>query len=111
MGYDGFGRVTFVRAPVAGHSGTSECAANTVPLQRFEYELAVEGLPVSLVRAYAAKPPKLAGVMPGPATNDEVSALLHRCLAPNAAERPTAAELRAVLSGRGPRAEASHPSW
>ena len=59
----------------------------------------------SLVRGYAAKPPKLAGLMPAPATNAGVSAMLHRCLAPNAAERPTAAELRAVLSGRGPRAD------
>jgi hypothetical protein len=55
----------------------------------------------SAVRAYAAKPPVLAGQMPGPATNAEVSTILHRCLAPNAANRPTAAELRAALSGRG----------
>ena len=60
-----------------------------------------------LVHAHAAKPPVLAGVMPGPATNDEVSAALHRCLSPDAAARPTASALRAVLSGRGPRAEAS----
>lgn len=53
-----------------------------------------------LVRAYAAKPPVLVGVMPAPATNAEVSAALHRCLAPDPAARPTAAELRAVLSGR-----------
>jgi serine/threonine protein kinase len=58
----------------------------------------------SLVRAYAAKPPALAGPMPAPATNAEVSAALRRCLSPNAADRPTAAELRAVLSGRAPRA-------
>jgi hypothetical protein len=56
------------------------------------------------VRAHAAPVPVLAGTMPGPASNREVSAALHRCLSPNAAERPTAAELRAVLSGRGPRA-------
>ena len=60
----------------------------------------------SLVRAYAAKPPVLAGPMPAPATNAEVSAILHRCLSPNAGERPTAAELRAVLSGRAPRSAA-----
>jgi serine/threonine protein kinase len=58
----------------------------------------------SLVRADAAKPPALAGPMSAPATNAEVSAALHRCLSPNAADRPTAAELRAVLSGRAPRA-------
>ena len=54
-----------------------------------------------LVRTHAAPPPKLAGVMPGPATNAEVSAMLHRCLSPEAAARPTASELRAALSGRG----------
>ena len=58
----------------------------------------------SLVRAYGAKPPGLAGTMPAPATNAEVSVALRRCLSPNAADRPTAAELRAVLSGRAPRA-------
>jgi hypothetical protein len=59
----------------------------------------------ALVRAHAARPPLLLGVMPGPATNAEVSAALHRSLSPNAADRPTAAELRAVLSGRGARRE------
>ena len=55
----------------------------------------------ALVREHAAKPPALLGVMPSPATNAEVSAALHRCLSPDPALRPTAAELRAVLSGRG----------
>ena len=54
-----------------------------------------------LVQSHAAKPPALAGVMPSPASNAEVSSFLHRCLSPNPADRPTAAELRAVLSGRG----------
>jgi serine/threonine protein kinase len=54
----------------------------------------------ALVRAHAAKPPVLAGVMPAPADNAAVSAALHRCLSPDPAARPTAAELRAVLSGR-----------
>jgi eukaryotic-like serine/threonine-protein kinase len=53
-----------------------------------------------LVAAYAAKPPALAGVMPAPANNADVSAALHRCLSPDPAARPTAGELRAVLSGR-----------
>ena len=52
------------------------------------------------VKAYAAKPPALIGLMPAPARNAEVSASLHRCLAPDPAARPTAAELRSVLSGR-----------
>ncbi|MEJ7810543.1 MAG: protein kinase [Gemmatimonadaceae bacterium] len=54
------------------------------------------------VRAYAAKPPTLGGTMTAPADNRAVSAALHRCLSPDAAKRPTAAELRAALSGRTP---------
>jgi hypothetical protein len=53
------------------------------------------------VQAHAAKPPALIAAMPSPADNAEVSAALHRCLSPDPAARPTAAELRAVLSGRG----------
>ena len=56
------------------------------------------------VLAYAARPPALVGTMPAPASNAEVSAALHRCLSPDPARRPTAAELRAVLGGRGPKA-------
>jgi serine/threonine protein kinase len=63
----------------------------------------------SLVQAHAAKPPALVGMMPAPASNAEVSAALHRCLSPDPAARPTAAELRAVLSGRGARPEAAKP--
>ena len=54
-----------------------------------------------LVHAHATKPPALLGMMPAPASNAEVSAALWRCLSPDPAARPTAAELRAVLSGRG----------
>jgi serine/threonine protein kinase len=54
-----------------------------------------------LVQSYAAKTPALAGVMPAPASNAEVSSFLHRCLAPDPTARPTAAEVRAILSGRG----------
>jgi serine/threonine protein kinase len=60
-----------------------------------------------LVRDYAAKAPALAGVMPPPATNAEVSATLYRCLSPDPAARPTAAEVRAVLSGRGAKSTAA----
>ncbi|WP_201835069.1 protein kinase domain-containing protein [Microvirga zambiensis] len=60
-----------------------------------------------LVQSHAAKPPALAGVMPAPASNAEVSSFLHRCLAPDPTARPAAAELRAVLSGRGAGASAS----
>ena len=60
----------------------------------------------ALVRDHAAKPPVLLGTMPSPAVNAEVATAIHRCLSPNAAERPTAAELRAVLSGRAKRDDA-----
>ena len=60
-----------------------------------------------LARTHATKPPALAGMMPAPATNAEVSGALYRCLSPDAADRPTAAELRAVLSGRSARTAAA----
>ena len=59
----------------------------------------------ALVKAYAAKPPALIGSMPLPAGNAEVSAALHRCLSPDPAARPTASELRHILSGRGAESE------
>ena len=52
------------------------------------------------VHAHATKPPALAGVMPLPASNAEVSSALYRCLSPDADARPSASELRAILSGR-----------
>ena len=55
------------------------------------------------VRAYDIKPPALLGLMPAPADNAEVSAILHRCLSPDPAARPTASEIRAALSGRAPK--------
>ncbi|MGK7871242.1 FHA domain-containing serine/threonine-protein kinase [Falsiroseomonas sp. E2-1-a20] len=63
-----------------------------------------------LVRSYVAVPAALVGLMPSPAVNAEVSQALHRCLSPDAAARPTAAELRAVLSGRGKPTMAPKPS-
>ena len=63
-----------------------------------------------LVQAHAAKPPALVGNLQAPASNAEVSAMLHRCLSPNAAARPSAAELRAVLSGRGDKPVAASPA-
>lgn len=62
-----------------------------------------------LVQAYGAKPPALVGLMPSPAGNAEVSAALHRCLSPDAAARPTAVELRAILSGRGAKPDLPKP--
>lgn len=53
-----------------------------------------------LASSHAAKPPGLLGLMPEPADNAEVSLALHRCLSPDPADRLTAPELRAVLSGR-----------
>ncbi len=56
----------------------------------------------ALVKAYARK---AASAGRGPchrsATNAEVSAMLHRCLSPDPAARPTAAALREALNGRG----------
>lgn len=54
-------------------------------------------------RAYEIKPPALLGVMPPPANNAEVSAILHRCLSPDPTARPTAPAVRAALSGRAPK--------
>jgi eukaryotic-like serine/threonine-protein kinase len=56
-----------------------------------------------LVKAHAAKPPALLGALPSPAQNAEVSAALHRCLAPDPAVRPPAAALLATLTGLGPK--------
>lgn len=63
-----------------------------------------------LVQAYAAKPPALIGEMPSPASNSDVSSALYRCLSPDPAARPTAAELRATLSGRGAKPDAAKPA-
>jgi eukaryotic-like serine/threonine-protein kinase len=60
-----------------------------------------------LVMAYAAEPPALLGLMQAPASNAAVSAALYRCLSPDPAARPTAAELRAILIGRDEKAVSS----
>ncbi|HEU4456527.1 MAG TPA: protein kinase [Longimicrobium sp.] len=52
--------------------------------------------------AHAAERPVLGGTMPAPASNEAVVEIIHRCLAPRAADRPTAAEVRDVLTGRTP---------
>ncbi len=67
-----------------------------------------QGEYAKLVQVYAAKPPALVGLMP-PASNAEVSSALYSCLSPDAAARPTAAELRAVLSGRSAKLGAAKP--
>ncbi|HYH81138.1 MAG TPA: protein kinase [Longimicrobium sp.] len=50
--------------------------------------------------AHAAERPVLGGTMPAPASNDAVADVIHRCLSPRAEDRPTAAEVRDVLTGR-----------
>ena len=50
--------------------------------------------------AYEAERPVLGGVMPPPASNEAVAGVIHRCLAPRPDDRPTAAEVRDVLTGR-----------
>ena len=62
------------------------------------------------VQGYAAKPPALLGQMPWPASNADVSAALHRCLDPNPEGRPTATELRAILSGRNRKPTTAAPA-
>jgi hypothetical protein len=50
--------------------------------------------------AWEAAPPVLAGTMPAPATNEAVAAIIHQCLAPRPEDRPTAVQVRDVLTGR-----------
>jgi serine/threonine protein kinase len=50
--------------------------------------------------AHAAERPVLGGTMPAPATNEAVADVIHRCLAPRPQDRPTADEVRDVLTGR-----------
>jgi serine/threonine protein kinase len=66
-----------------------------------------QGEYASRVKAYAAKPPALLGSLPPPASMAEVSAALHRCLAPDPAQRPTARALAELLSGRSSLARGS----
>jgi hypothetical protein len=60
--------------------------------------------------AHAAPLPVLGGTMPAPASNEAVAAVIHRCLAPRAADRPTAAEVRDVLTGRAGAVTVSTPA-
>jgi hypothetical protein len=50
--------------------------------------------------AHAAERPVLGGAVPAPASAETIAEVMHRCLAPRAADRPTAAEVRDVLTGR-----------
>lgn len=50
--------------------------------------------------AHEAERPVLGGTMPAPASSDAVADVLRRCLAPRPEDRPTAAEVRDVLTGR-----------
>ncbi len=63
-----------------------------------------------LALGHAAERPVLGGVMPGPASNEAVAEVLHRCLAPRPEDRPTAAEVRDVLTGRPAAAKVAAPS-
>lgn len=60
--------------------------------------------------AHAAERPVLGGTMPAPASGEAVAEVLHRCLAPRPQDRPTAAEVRDVLTGRAGAAKAPAPS-
>ncbi|HEV2146413.1 MAG TPA: protein kinase [Longimicrobiaceae bacterium] len=50
--------------------------------------------------AHSAPRPELGGTIPAPASNDAVVEILYRCLAPRPEDRPTALEVRDVLTGR-----------
>jgi hypothetical protein len=50
--------------------------------------------------AHSAPRPELGGRMPAPASDEAVAEVVHRCLAPRPEDRPTAAEVRDVLTGR-----------
>jgi serine/threonine protein kinase len=54
---------------------------------------------LSAYKAYAVPKPKLAGLPSAPATADTVADVLHRCLHPDPAKRPVAAELHKTLLG------------
>jgi hypothetical protein len=62
------------------------------------------------VLSYSATPPVLGGTMPAPASNEAVSAILYACLNPRPEARPTAAQVRDVLTGRGASAPAVAPA-
>jgi hypothetical protein len=62
------------------------------------------------VLQYGATPPVLGGTMPAPASNEAVSAILYACLNPRAEYRPTAAQVRDVLTGRAASAPAAVPA-
>jgi len=73
------------------------------------YELLAQGHPYriddatqyqSAVLGHKATPPRLAGAMPTPASNEEVAAILHRALSPKLSNRPTAHDLNLALNGR-----------
>ena len=57
--------------------------------------------------AHAAGRPVLGGTLPAPASNEAVAEIIHRCLSPRPQDRPTAAEVRDVLTGRASPAAAS----
>ncbi|HEU4885788.1 MAG TPA: protein kinase, partial [Longimicrobium sp.] len=62
------------------------------------------------VLSYSATPPVLGGTMPAPASNEAVSAILYACLNPRADARPTAAQVRDVLTGHGASPAVAVPS-
>lgn len=60
--------------------------------------------------SHAAPRPALGGTMPAPARDDQVVEILHRCLSPRPEDRPTAAEVRDVLTGRAAVAPGAAPA-
>lgn len=58
------------------------------------------------VRSHAASPPVFAGPMPS-GNDEELRSMIHRCLSPNPANRPTASELHAAIILRPPPSRSS----
>lgn len=51
--------------------------------------------------SHKAVPPTLAGTIDSPASNEDIAAVLHKCLSPSPDDRPTATDVLSVLNGIG----------
>jgi serine/threonine protein kinase len=119
-----FSFFTDKKAPWDGHEGyfgtpgymSPEHMTNVVPSPASDvftlgimlYQLLAQGHPypfddaekyLPAYRAHAAAPPKLLGTPKAPAQGTVIADVLHRCLHPDPAKRPTAADLHKALTG------------
>jgi len=121
-----FSFFTDKKAPWDGHEGyfgtpgymSPEHMTNKVPspasdvftLGLMLYQLLAQGHPylfddmekfLPAYKAHAAAPPKLLGTPRSPAQGNVIADVLHRCLHPDPAKRPTAADIHRALTGDG----------